>query len=156
MVLLDDVDAVACRREWQDDGTTGVNERVLSTLLNEMDGVSKRKGVLVVACTNRRSQLDDALLRPGRIDKQIHVGNPSDADRLAMLHASLKDRKHGLDASQLEWVANVTHGLSGASLLYVMREALLHAAARSEGTLLEIADVEDSINMFRQRAALPG
>ena len=53
--------------EWDSDGTSGVNERVLSTLLNEMDGIQERKDVLIVGCTNRPDQIDDALLRPGTV-----------------------------------------------------------------------------------------
>ena len=53
--------------EWDNDGTSGVNERVLSALLNEMDGIQERKDVLIVGCTNRPDQIDDALLRPGTV-----------------------------------------------------------------------------------------
>jgi len=52
--------------DWSDDGTGGVDERVLSTMLNEMDGIQERQGIFIIGCTNRPDLIDDALLRPGK------------------------------------------------------------------------------------------
>ncbi|CAG8481648.1 2396_t:CDS:10 [Funneliformis mosseae] len=65
IVFIDELDSIASRREFGSDGTNRINERVLSTLLNEMDGIQELKQVFVIGCTNRPDQIDDALLRPG-------------------------------------------------------------------------------------------
>jgi transitional endoplasmic reticulum ATPase len=65
IVFIDELDSICAKRGLEDSGG-GVNERVLSTLLNEMDGVEGRPGVVVIGCTNQPNQIDDAILRPGK------------------------------------------------------------------------------------------
>ncbi|RKO93158.1 P-loop containing nucleoside triphosphate hydrolase protein, partial [Blyttiomyces helicus] len=127
LLFLDEVDTVGTRREWTDDGATGVNERVLSTLLNEMDGVQERTGVLVVACTNRPDKIDDALLRPGRLDHHIYVPLPTYLDRRAIVEALARDRPDGRAGARLDpdvdpgRVAGRTEGFTGADLAVLAR-----------------------------------
>jgi len=77
VIFFDEIDAIVGKRSSEFGGSSGggdsVQDRVLSTLLNEMDGVSGGKNVLVIGATNRRDLIDDALLRPGRFDKHIYV-----------------------------------------------------------------------------------
>lgn len=69
ILFLDNIDVIAARRGWsQDSSAGGVNDRVLSSLLNEMDGIGGLEGIVVVACTNHLDRLDDALTRPGIFD----------------------------------------------------------------------------------------
>ena len=85
ILFLDEIDAIASNRS-EDGETADVMSRLLSTLLNEMDGVSSQKSsVLVIACTNRLESLDTALLRPGRLEEHIELSKPSVADALQIL-----------------------------------------------------------------------
>lgn len=80
VIFFDEIDAIVGKRSSEFSGSSGgdsVQDRVLSTLLNEMDGVSGGKSVLVIGATNRRDLIDDALLRPGRFDKHIYVLYPN-------------------------------------------------------------------------------
>lgn len=90
ILLFDEIDAIACNRE--DDGSSvDVSSRILTTFLNEMDGISSsgRSGVLVVACTNRLEALDAALLRPGRLDEHVLLPKPELTDVSEMLKMQL-------------------------------------------------------------------
>ncbi|KAF9973137.1 spermatogenesis associated protein 5, partial [Modicella reniformis] len=84
ILFFDEMDSIGSKRGWGGDadshGSNGVSERVLSTLLNEMDGVEERAGVFVIGCTNQPGAMDDALLRPGRLDQLIYVGYPTFQD----------------------------------------------------------------------------
>jgi transitional endoplasmic reticulum ATPase len=128
IVFLDEIDAIAGAR-----GDTGeATERVVSQLLTELDCLTGNPNLVVVAATNRRASLDDALLRPGRLDAHVEVPEPDRAARREILtvHARGKPLAEGLS---LERVAAETEGLSGAQL-----EALLRAASMS--AIRELAD----------------
>ncbi|CAO3619713.1 unnamed protein product [Mucor fragilis] len=123
IVFIDEMDAIGTKRGFDlgDSGSGGVNERVLSTLLNEMDGVEGRQGVVVIGCTNRPDQIDDAILRPGRLDQLVHVGLPSLEDRIDIIQTLLKKiSTQGIDVSAL---ASQTEFCSGADLENLFREA---------------------------------
>ncbi|KAJ3239638.1 AAA ATPase cdc48 [Chytriomyces hyalinus] len=120
IIFFDEIDILGTRREWSEDGASGVNERVLSTLLNEMDGVSEQKGVIVIGATNRPEKLDDALLRPGRLDHHIHVFLPTLKDRVEILDTLLKSTPNHLDTSR---IAAATEGFTAADLTVLIREA---------------------------------
>lgn len=82
IVFLDELDAVALKRGSEQAGTTGVEERVLSQLLNEIDGIQDSRGVFVLGCTNQPlTELDDAILRPGRFEIHLEMTRPSQQDR---------------------------------------------------------------------------
>ncbi|RHZ61004.1 hypothetical protein Glove_350g123 [Diversispora epigaea] len=82
IIFFDEMDSIAAKRGWDYEDSSGVNERVLSTLLNEMDGIQELKDVLVIGCTNRPDRIDDAILRPGRIDQLLYVGYPTKQDQI--------------------------------------------------------------------------
>ena len=123
VIFIDEIDAVAGKRNTGSE--SGVQGRVLSTLLNEMDGVDRDTEhlVVVVGATNRLDMLDDALLRPGRFDYLIRVPLPSTAEeRLAIL--SVHVRKMAVDDNvNLADIARDSNGFSGADLAGVCREA---------------------------------
>ncbi|KAI8061022.1 P-loop containing nucleoside triphosphate hydrolase protein [Gongronella butleri] len=126
LVVIDEMDAIACKRGWSDSGEGGVNERVLSTLLNEMDGVEGRQGVIVIGCTNRPHQIDDAILRPGRLDQLIFVGMPTEQDRRAILDA-LKQQIQVDNDVDTGALAQQTPNCTGADLHLLLREAATEA-----------------------------
>eukprot|EP00842_Homolaphlyctis_polyrhiza_P005548 jgi/Hompol1/5995/HPOL_000160-RA len=123
IVFFDEIDALATRREWTEDGTGGINERVLSTLLNELDGVQDRQGVIVMACSSRPEKLDDALLRPGRFDSHLFVGLPTQSDRHEIVKGYAAGGKVALKLteSEFEAVAGMTVGFSGADIEALIR-----------------------------------
>ncbi|KAI8816743.1 P-loop containing nucleoside triphosphate hydrolase protein [Fimicolochytrium jonesii] len=133
LLFMDELDAIAARREWGDAGSSGVNERVLSTLLNEMDGVQERKGVFIIACTTRPESLDDALLRPGRLDHHLYVSLPSIEDRLGIMQSLVnKSATTGAAVSSIisgdvdfDALASRTEGYTGADLTVLIRYACI-------------------------------
>ncbi|KAJ3325952.1 spermatogenesis associated protein 5 [Boothiomyces sp. JEL0866] len=123
ILFIDDLDTVASRREWSEDGTGGVNERVLSSLLNEMDGISGLKGVLVVGCTNRPHQLDDALTRPGRLDFHYYVTLPSSLDRKEIIELYSTKCRCNLSDDQVNHLVEITENYTPSDIQVMFREA---------------------------------
>ena len=128
ILFLDEIDAIVGKRSI--DGSradgNGVQERVLSTLLTEMDGIVSATGVLVVGATNRVDLLDDALLRPGRFDDILEVPMPDDEARLEILRIHTAKLSLGEDVN-LEIIARQTAGKSGAEIASICTEAGLAA-----------------------------
>jgi transitional endoplasmic reticulum ATPase len=133
IVFLDELDAIVGKRSVGGESSeigNGVKDRVLSTLLTEMDGVSHARNVIVVGATNRIDLLDDALLRPGRFDDVIPVGLPDLATRADILRAHAGPRVElGVDYLVL---ADMLHGASGAQVTAVAQEAALYALREAE------------------------
>ncbi|KAL0088363.1 P-loop containing nucleoside triphosphate hydrolase protein [Phycomyces blakesleeanus] len=123
IMFIDEMDAIGTRRGWDtSDSGGGVNERVLSTLLNEMDGVEGRQGVIVIGCTNRPDQIDDAILRPGRLDQLIYVGLPTMEERLDIVMI-LSKKMVVSPTVDLQSLAQQTEYCNGADLENMFREA---------------------------------
>ncbi|XP_069689212.1 ATPase family gene 2 protein homolog B-like isoform X3 [Periplaneta americana] len=135
ILFIDEIDALVGSRGERE---SGVQERVLSALLTEMDGIGVRldslstvnKGVVVIAATNRPDMLDDALLRPGRFDKLLYVPPPDAEARLDILKILTAHTPLG-DCVDLQTIALATNNFSGADLSNLCREAAL--AALTEG-----------------------
>jgi cell division protease FtsH len=147
IVFIDEIDAIGGSRA---DGTVrfGVNderEQTLNQLLAEIDGFksSISAPVIIMAATNRPEVLDPALLRAGRFDRQITVGNPDLTGRIQILRIHSRDLKLAPDFD-LEPAARMTPGFSGADLENVMNEAALHAARRN-ADVISLADFEAAI-----------
>ncbi|KAI8077390.1 P-loop containing nucleoside triphosphate hydrolase protein [Gilbertella persicaria] len=124
IVFIDEMDAIGTKRgfDMNDGESGGVNERVLSTLLNEMDGVEGRQGVVVIGCTNRPDQIDDAILRPGRLDQLIYVELPTLQDRIDIIKTIIKKVSASNDIDPEE-LAKQTEFCTGADLDNLFREA---------------------------------
>ena len=126
IVFIDEIDTIGKKRG--EGGLAGNDEReqTLNQLLTEMDGFDSRKGVVLLAATNRPESLDPALLRPGRFDRRIPVELPDLAGRTAILkvHAAKVAMEPGVD---LEAIARATAGASGADLANIINEAALRA-----------------------------
>ena len=141
IIFIDEIDAIGKKR----DNTLGGNderEQTLNQLLTEMDGFDGRKGVVILAATNRPDSLDKALLRPGRFDRRIQMELPDLEGRKAILGVHLKHVKH--EAIDLDIVARATVGSSGADLANIVNEAALHAV-RSGRNQVTTSDLEESV-----------
>ena len=130
ILFLDEIDAIASNRA-TDGESTDVMSRLLSTLLNEMDGVDQKRHILVVACTNRPDSLDAALLRPGRLDEHIAMHSPSKSDVLQILQLYLARIALASDVD-LNELARSLQGLTGASIEALVREAALLGLQRTD------------------------
>ncbi|MFP4144115.1 MAG: CDC48 family AAA ATPase [Phycisphaeraceae bacterium] len=125
VVFLDEIDSLAPQRGGGM-GEPAVTERVVNTLLAEMDGLQDLQGVVVLGATNRPTLLDPALRRPGRFDELVYVGVPEAPGRLKILKIHTRDMPLGSDVD-LEALAQRTDGYTGADLEDLVRRAGLHA-----------------------------
>jgi AAA family ATPase len=125
IIFFDEIDALSPDRS--EGGTTAAASHVLTSMLNEIDGVEELKGVVIVAATNRPTEIDPALLRPGRLDRHVYVGPPDFEARLQIFKNST--RKMAIDSEEvdLEELAEATEGCSGAEVVLVCQEAGLAA-----------------------------
>lgn len=141
IIFIDEIDAIGKRR---DTGIGGNDEReqTLNQLLTEMDGFDGRKGVVILAATNRPESLDKALLRPGRFDRRIQMELPDLEGRKAIIGVHLKKVK--CDNIDVDVVARATAGSSGAELANIVNEAALRAV-RMGRSKVTTADLEESV-----------
>ena len=144
IIFVDEIDAVGRQRGAGLGGGHDEREQTLNQLLVEMDGFGERSGVILIAATNRPDILDPALLRPGRFDRQIPVGNPDMAGRKAILNVHAQGKPIDADAD-LDGLAKRTPGMSGADLANVINEAAL-LAARENRTTITAELLEESVD----------
>ena len=143
IIFIDEIDAVGRKRGSGLGGGHDEKEQTLNQLLVEMDGFGRTEGVIVLAATNRPDILDPALLRPGRFDRQIHVGRPDVKGREEILKVHDKNKKLDGDVD-LTTVARVTPGFTGADLSNLMNEAAI-MAARENRPCLTMKDLNDAM-----------
>ena len=144
IVFIDELDALGKVRSQSPMGSHEEREQTLNQLLAEMDGFDSRKGVIIMAATNRPEVLDPALLRPGRFDRQIVVDKPDVKGREAILRIHARDVKMS-PAVDLRVVAARTAGFAGADLANLVNEAAL-LAARLDKSVVEMADLESAVD----------
>ena len=144
IIFVDEIDAVGRQRGAGLGGGHDEREQTLNQLLVEMDGFGDRSGVILIAATNRPDILDPALLRPGRFDRQIPVGNPDIAGRRAILKVHAQGKPIAPDAD-LDGLAKRTPGMSGADLANVVNEAAL-LAARENKTEINAEMLEEAVD----------
>ncbi len=143
IIFIDEIDAVGRKRGSGLGGGHDEKEQTLNQLLVEMDGFSRTDGVIVLAATNRPDILDPALLRPGRFDRQIHVGRPDVKGREDILKVHARNKK--LDSSvDLKVVARSTVGFTGADLSNLLNEAAI-MAARDNRPVLTMEDMNEAL-----------
>jgi cell division protease FtsH len=145
IIFIDEIDAVGRQRGAGVGGGNDEREQTLNQLLTEMDGFEKNKGIIVIAATNRADVLDNALLRPGRFDRQVTVNSPDKHGREAILKIHARNKKLNSDIS-LEVIAQRTPGFGGADLANVLNEAAI-IAARQGKLVINL----DEINMAIER-----
>ena len=142
IIFIDEIDAVGRHRGAGMGGGNDEREQTLNQMLVEMDGFESNSGVIVVAATNRSDVLDKALLRPGRFDRQVHVGLPDIRGREQILQVHM--RKVPIDPDvNAAVLARGTPGFSGADLANLVNEAALFAARRNKRSV-EMKDFEDA------------
>ncbi len=143
IIFIDEIDAVGRKRGSGLGGGHDEKEQTLNQLLVEMDGFGRTEGVIVLAATNRPDILDPALLRPGRFDRQIHVGAPDVKGREEILKVHAKGKR--LDgAVDLKQVARATSGFTGADLSNLLNEAAI-LAARNNRPVLNMEDLNEAM-----------
>ena len=143
IIFIDEIDAVGRKRGSGLGGGHDEREQTLNQLLVELDGFSGAEGVIVLAATNRPDILDPALLRPGRFDRQIHVGRPDVKGREDILKIHAKGKRLAEDVD-LHVVALTTAGFTGADLANLMNEAAI-MAARADRPVLTKQDLNDAM-----------
>ncbi|MCT7957826.1 ATP-dependent zinc metalloprotease FtsH [Laspinema sp. D3] len=155
IVFIDEIDAVGRQRGAGIGGGNDEREQTLNQLLTEMDGFEGNSGIIIIAATNRPDVLDQALLRPGRFDRQVMVDLPSYNGRLGILQVHARNKKLAPEVA-IEAIARRTPGFSGADLANLLNEAAILTARRRKEEIgaLEIDDAIDRITIGLQLTPL--
>ncbi len=143
IVFIDEIDAVGRQRGAGLGGGNDEREQTLNQLLTEMDGFEGNTGIIIVAATNRPDVLDQALMRPGRFDRQVVVDRPDYAGRLQILEVHARGKTLAKDVD-LDKVARRTPGFTGADLANLLNEAAI-LAARHQLSEISMDEVNDAI-----------
>ena len=145
IVFIDEIDTIGKKRDGSGFSGNDEREQTLNQLLAEMDGFDGKKGVVILAATNRPDSLDKALLRPGRFDRRIPVELPDLKGRIAILkvHAKMVKLSDDVDFDAL---GRATSGASGAELANIINEGALRAVRQGRVTVTQ-ADLEESVEV---------
>ena len=146
IVFFDEIDSIATERG-QGTGDSGVGERVVSQLLTELDGLESLEDVVVIATTNRPDLIDSALLRPGRLDRHVHVPVPDEDARRKILEVHTRNKPLADDVD-LGVIARKTDGYVGADIEAVAREASMNASRELIGSVTR-EEVRESVGNVR-------
>jgi cell division protease FtsH len=155
IIFIDEIDAVGRSRGAGLGGGNDEREQTLNQLLVEMDGFDTNEGIILIAATNRPDVLDPALLRPGRFDRQVVVGNPDILGREAILKVHVKKITVGPDV-KLRTIARGTPGFSGADLANLVNESALLAARKNKRvvTMVDVEEAKDKVMMGAERRSM--
>lgn len=140
IIFIDEIDAIGTHRGAY--GGNSENDQTINALLSELDGFSSRESIIVMVATNRIEDLDPALIRPGRFDRHIAINLPDNEDRLEILNIYAKDKKLSDDVD-LEELAKLTIGFSGAGLEALMNEAAIMAVNKGVNKIRK-EDIDDA------------
>ena len=152
LIFIDEIDAVGRQRGAGLGGGNDEREQTLNSLLVEMDGFDGHEGIIIIAATNRPDVLDNALLRPGRFDRQVVIDLPDLEGREAILKVHAKKIKLSEDV-QLRSLARASAGFSGADLANLLNEGALIAARRRKKCVepIDLDDAREKISFGRER-----
>lgn len=145
IVFIDEIDTIGKKRDGSGFSGNDEREQTLNQLLSEMDGFDGRKGVIILAATNRPDSLDPALLRPGRFDRRIPVELPDLKGREEILRLHARDIRIG-DNVDFNAIARMASGASGAELANMINEAALNAVRNGRRFVIQ-ADLEESVEV---------
>ncbi|PFX23977.1 transitional endoplasmic reticulum ATPase [Stylophora pistillata] len=145
VLFFDELDSIAKARGGNVGDGGGAADRVINQVLTEMDGMNVKKNVFIIGATNRPDIIDPAILRPGRLDQLIYIPLPDEASRVSILTACLRKSPIAKDVD-LNYIAKVTHGFSGADLTEICQRACKLAVRES---------IETEIRLERERADNP-
>ncbi|KAK2547826.1 Transitional endoplasmic reticulum ATPase [Acropora cervicornis] len=145
VLFFDELDSIAKARGGNVGDGGGAADRVINQVLTEMDGMNVKKNVFIIGATNRPDIIDPAILRPGRLDQLIYIPLPDEASRVSILKACLRKSPISKDVD-LDYVAKVTHGFSGADLTEICQRACKLAIRES---------IETEIRRDRERQDNP-
>lgn len=144
IIFIDEIDAIGKRRDNAIGGGNDEREQTLNQLLTEMDGFDAKKGVVILAATNRPESLDKALLRPGRFDRRVQMELPDLQGRKDIFEVHLRKVKH--EVVDLDLVSRATSGSSGAEIANIVNEAALRAVRMGRHTVTT-SDLEESVEV---------
>ncbi|MGN1222752.1 MAG: ATP-dependent zinc metalloprotease FtsH [Christensenellales bacterium] len=144
IIFIDEIDAVGRQRGAGLGGGNDEREQTLNQLLVQMDGFEGNEGIIVMAATNRPDVLDPALLRPGRFDRQIYISMPDVKGRQKILEVHARNKKF-TDDVDLENIAKLTTGFSGADLENLLNEAAIFAG-RDNRLKINMIDIQEAVN----------
>jgi len=144
IIFIDEIDALGRKRSSDGEDSSSERDNTLNALLVELDGFKNNTGIFLVAATNRIDLLDSALIRPGRIDKKIHISLPDAITREAIVKIHITGKPHD-DSIKIEELVEITEGLSGAEIENLLNEAMLNALKLND-TLFTYSDFDLVMN----------
>jgi cell division protease FtsH len=144
IIFIDEIDSIGKQRYSNSLGMNEERENTLNQLLTEMDGFNNNYGILVIGATNRKDVLDDALLRPGRFDRIIHVPLPDMSSRISILKSYLDKTIYNQNIS-ISNLASMTNGFSGADLKNLVNEAIIHTVRRGK-RIVHMTDINNALD----------
>ncbi len=145
IIFIDEIDAVGRKRSGDGESSTSERDSTLNELLVALDGFKNNTGIFIIGATNRVDLLDPALMRPGRIDKQIYIGNPDSNTREAILNIHLKGKPYDKTNISIEGLVDLSQGLSGAQIENLLNEAMLNAL-REDREIMTMNDLDYTMN----------
>ena len=144
IIFIDEIDALGRKRDNGEMATNSERDDTLNELLVNLDGFKSTEGIFIIGATNRVDLLDQALIRPGRIDKNIYVGNPNRESRDKIIDIHINGKPHHKDINK-ELLLEMTQGFSGAQIENLLNEAMLYALRNNREEIL-IPDLEFIVN----------